>query len=47
VLAKARAEAVQSALLTNKDLPPERVFLTERVSNGGENGQVRMELKLE
>jgi hypothetical protein len=47
VLAKARAEAVQGALLTNKDLPPERVFLTERVSNGGENGQVRMELKLE
>jgi hypothetical protein len=47
VLAKARAEAVQSALLTNKDLQPERVFLTERASNGGENGQVRMELKLE
>jgi hypothetical protein len=46
-LGKARAEAVQSALLTNKDLPPEHVFLTERASNASENGQVRMELKLE
>jgi hypothetical protein len=47
VLAKARADGVQSALLSNKDLQPERVFLTDRASNGGENGQVRMELKLE
>jgi uncharacterized protein involved in outer membrane biogenesis len=46
-LARARAQAVQGALLANKDLQPERVFLTERQSNRSENGRVRMELKLE
>jgi hypothetical protein len=46
-LGKARAEAVQSALLTNKELPPERVFLTERVSNGTQEGLAHMELKLQ
>jgi hypothetical protein len=46
-LGKARAEAVQSALLTNKDLQPERVFLTERTSNGTEDGLAHMELKLQ
>jgi hypothetical protein len=44
---KARAEAVQNALLTNKELQPERVFLTERASNGTEDGLARMELKLQ
>ena len=46
-LGKARAQAVQSALLSNKELQPERVFLTERESSAVENGQARMELKLE
>jgi hypothetical protein len=46
-LGKARASAVQSALLANKELPPERVFLTERESSGGEGGKVKMEMKLE
>jgi hypothetical protein len=46
-LGKARAEAVQSALLANKDLQPERVFLTERTSTGIEDGLAHMELKLE
>ena len=43
----ARAQAVQSAVLANSELKPERVFLTERVSGGGPEGSVRMELKLE
>jgi hypothetical protein len=47
VLSKARAQAVQAALLANKELQPERVFLTERESSAVENGQARMELKLE
>lgn len=46
-LGKARAEAVQTALLGNKDLQAERVFLTERASNGVEDGLAHMELKLE
>jgi hypothetical protein len=46
-LGKARAEAVQGALLTNKDLPPERVFLTERASEGTQDGLAHMELKLQ
>ena len=46
-LGRARAEAAQSALLANQELPPERVFLTERESGGGPEGQVRMELKLQ
>jgi hypothetical protein len=46
-LGKARAEAVQGALLGNKELQPERVFLTERASNGVEDGLAHMELKLE
>jgi hypothetical protein len=31
----------------NTELQPERVFLTERESSGGEDGKVKMELKLE
>jgi uncharacterized protein involved in outer membrane biogenesis len=46
-LGRARAEATQAALLANQELPPERVFLTERESGGGQDGQVRMEMKLQ
>jgi len=46
-LGRARADAVEAALLVNQELPPERVFLTERESGGGPEGQVRMELKLQ
>lgn len=46
-LARARAEAAQAALLANQELPPERVFLTERESGGGADGTVRMEMKLQ
>jgi hypothetical protein len=46
-LGRARAEAAQTALLANQELPPERVFLTERESGGSTDGQVRMELKLQ
>jgi uncharacterized protein involved in outer membrane biogenesis len=46
-LGRARAEAAQAALLANPELPPERVFLTERESGGGQDGQVRMEMKLQ
>jgi hypothetical protein len=46
-LGRARAEAAQAALLANQDLPPARVFLTERDSGGGADGQVRMEMKLQ
>jgi len=46
-LGRARAEAAQSALLASQELPPERVFLTDRESGGGADGQVRMEMKLQ
>jgi len=46
-LGLARAQAVQSAVLANTELKPERVFLTNQVSGGGAPGTVRMELKLE
>jgi len=46
-LAQARAQAVQTAVLANAELKPERVFLTNQVSGGGPEGSVRMELKLE
>jgi hypothetical protein len=47
-LARARANAVQQAVLAGGQVPPERVFLTERASGvGGDAGGVRMELKLE
>lgn len=46
-LGLARAQAVQSAVLANSELKPERVFLTNQVSGGGPEGSVRMELKLE
>lgn len=47
-LTRARADAVQAALLTNTELTPERVFLTA-ISNDVKSpeGVVRMELKLE
>jgi hypothetical protein len=34
-------------LLANQELVPARVFLTERESGGGPDGQVRMEMKLQ
>jgi hypothetical protein len=47
-LARQRAQAVQSAVLANTAVPPERVFITTdrsaALTNGGE---VRMEMKLE
>jgi uncharacterized protein involved in outer membrane biogenesis len=47
-LARQRAQAVQSAILANTAVPPERVFITTdrsaALTNGGE---VRMEMKLE
>jgi Domain of Unknown Function (DUF748) len=46
-LGRARAEAAQAALLANQELAPARVFLTERESGGGPDGQVRMEMKLQ
>jgi hypothetical protein len=46
-LGRARAEAAQAALLANQELTPERVFLTDRESGGGPDGQVRMEMKLQ
>jgi uncharacterized protein involved in outer membrane biogenesis len=46
-LGRARADAAQGALLANKALPPERVFLTERSSEAADDGGVRMELKLQ
>jgi len=46
-LGRARAEAAEAALLTGQELPPERVFLTERESGGGADGKVRMEMKLQ
>ena len=46
-LGLARAKAAQAALLTGQELPPERVFLTERESGGGADVNVRMEMKLQ
>jgi hypothetical protein len=47
-LARARAEAVQAAILADGKVAPERVFLAERSSGaGGPAEGARMELKLE
>ena len=47
-LARQRAQAVQSAILANTDVPPERVFITTGRSAALTNdGEVRMEMKLE
>jgi uncharacterized protein involved in outer membrane biogenesis len=47
-LARQRAQAVQSAILANTDVPPERVFITTDRSAALTNaGEVRMEMKLE
>ena len=47
-LARARADAVQAAILGGGQVPPERVFLSERSSGQGAAAQgARMELKLE
>jgi hypothetical protein len=48
VLTRARADAVQAALLANTELSAERVFLTARSNEAtSPDGVVRMELKLE
>jgi len=46
-LARQRAQAVQSAVLTNTGVAPERVFITTERGASLKDGQVRMELKLE
>jgi hypothetical protein len=46
-LARARADAVQAAVLSNSALSPMRVFLTQSESGGGPAGSVRMQLQLE
>ena len=46
-LARARADAVQAAVLGGGQVAPERVFLAERRSGGKQSGSVQMDLKLE
>jgi hypothetical protein len=46
-LGRARAEAVQAAVLSTAGLDPARVFLVDRASGGGTNDQVRMKLSLQ
>jgi hypothetical protein len=46
-LARARADAVQAAVLTDHTVSPMRVFLIERDSGGGPAGSVRMQLQLQ
>jgi hypothetical protein len=47
-LARARADAVQTAVLSNTEIMPERVFLTERESGkAAAAGAARMELTLQ
>jgi len=47
-LARQRAQAVQSAILANTDVPPERVFITtDRSAALTNTGEIRMEMKLE
>ena len=47
-LARQRAQAVQSAVLANTAVAPERLFITtERSASLANDGRVRMELKLE
>src|SRR6185503_20538482 len=47
-LARERAQAVQSAVLANTGVAPERVFITtDRSASLTNDGKVRMELKLE
>jgi len=46
-LARQRAQAVQSAVLANTGVAPERVFITTERGASLNAGRVRMELKLE
>lgn len=47
-LARERAQAVQAQLLQGSQLAPERIFITTgRAGGQGDNGAVRMELKLQ
>ena len=46
-LARERAQAAEGAVLSNQQVQPERVFLTERTSGGSTPTTARMELKLQ
>lgn len=46
-LARARADAAETAVLANKGVPPMRVFLTNATSGGSAGTAVRMQLQLE
>ncbi len=46
-LGRARADAMQAAILAAGQLSPERIFLTNRLSGGGSAGMSRMELQLQ
>jgi hypothetical protein len=47
VIARARADAVQSAILGGSSVMPAQIFLTERASNKASNNSARMELTLQ
>jgi hypothetical protein len=46
-LGQQRAAAVRDALLANKELSPERVFIVSKPMEAASTGSVRMEMKLE
>jgi len=46
-LGRARADAVQTAILAAAQVAPDRIFLTNRLSGGGSPGMSRMELQLQ
>lgn len=46
-LGRARADAMQAAIIAAGQLSPERIFLTNRLSGGGSEGMSRMELQLQ
>ncbi|MFL6573419.1 MAG: DUF748 domain-containing protein [Burkholderiales bacterium] len=46
-LGQQRAAAVRDALLANKDLSPERIFIVSKPMEAESKGSVRMEMKLE
>jgi len=46
-LGQQRAAAVRDALLANKDLSPERIFIVAKPMEAASKGSVRMEMKLE
>src|SRR6185503_2820129 len=46
-LGQQRANAVRDALLSNKELSPERIFIVAKPMEAASKGSVRMEMKLE